>query len=115
MSSSTAPDTRPGVHVVGLTDETLQPALASRRVGALFHDSDHSERVQRHDFEAALANPEPVLALVDGSGGQVPTLEQLAREHRGIYRHVRLGASDHWYQRGELCFAIFPHRRRVSG
>jgi Methyltransferase domain len=101
-------------HVVGTTDTTLERSLAGRRVGALFQDSDHSEAVQRLEFEAALANPEPVLLLVDASGGQTPVLEQLSRERGGVYRHVRLGASDHWYQRGALTFALFRSTDNVA-
>lgn len=94
-------------HVVGFTHETLHGSLGGQRVGALFQDSDHSEEVQRLEFGAALANPEPVLLLVDASGGQTLVLEQLARERGGTYRKVVLGASDHWYQRGVLAFAVF--------
>jgi hypothetical protein len=93
--------------VVGATHETLNRTLTGRRVGALFQDSDHSEEVQRMEFGTALANPEAVLLLVDASGGQTPVLEQLAHERGGTYRHVTLGASDHWYQRGALAFALF--------
>jgi hypothetical protein len=94
-------------HIVGSTRDTLVGGLAGRPVGALFQDSDHSEEVQRIEFGAALANPEPVLLLVDASGGQTQVLEQLSREFGAAYRRVRLGASDHWYQRGALAFAVF--------
>jgi hypothetical protein len=94
-------------HVVGLTTEVLQSTLAGRSVGALFQDSDHSAPVQELEFGTALATPEPTLLLVDASGGQSPVLEQISHARGGDYRRVRLGASDHWYQRGELTFSVF--------
>lgn len=94
-------------HIVGSTRDTLDAGLAGRPVGALFQDSDHSEEVQRVEFGAALANSEPVLLLVDASGGQTPVLEQLSQERGGGYRQVSLGSTDHWYQRGVLAFAVF--------
>jgi predicted O-methyltransferase YrrM len=94
-------------HVVGATRDTLEASLAGRPIGALFQDSDHSEETQRIEFGAALANPEPVLLLVDCSAGQTQVLEQLSRERGGTYRQVPLGASDHWYYRGMLAFAVF--------
>ena len=77
----------------------------------MFQDSDHSVAVQELEFGTALAHPEPTLLLVDASGGQSPVLEQFSRERGGDYRRVRLGASDHWYQRGELTFALFRTAR----
>ncbi|MGO9889678.1 MAG: hypothetical protein ACLP0L_17450, partial [Solirubrobacteraceae bacterium] len=56
---------------------------------------------------AALVNAAPTLLLVDASGRQTPVLEQLSRKHRADYRCVKLGAVDHWYQRGALAFAVF--------
>jgi hypothetical protein len=94
-------------HVVGMTTDVLETTLADRQIGALFQDSNHSSTVQELEFGAALANPEPTLLLVDASGGQSPVLEQLSQERGGDYRRVRLGAADHWYQRGELTFALF--------
>ena len=94
-------------HVVGFTTDVLEATLAGRQIGALFQDSDHSAAVQALEFGAALTNPEPTLLLVDASGGQSPVLEQLSQQRGGDYRQVRLGAADHWYQRGELTFALF--------
>ncbi|MFL5828850.1 MAG: class I SAM-dependent methyltransferase [Solirubrobacteraceae bacterium] len=94
-------------HVVGMTSDVLVDSLAGRDIGALFQDSDHSVAVQQLEFGTALAQSEPTLLLVDASGGQTPVLEQLSRERGGDYRRVRLGATDHWYQRGELTFALF--------
>jgi predicted O-methyltransferase YrrM len=93
--------------VVGMTTDVLEDTLAGREIGALFQDSDHSVAVQQLEFGTALAQSEPTLLLVDASGGQTPVLEQLSRERGGDYRRVRLGATDHWYQRGELTFALF--------
>jgi Methyltransferase domain len=94
-------------HVVGRTIDVFEDTLAGREIGALFQDSDHSGAVQALEFGAALAHPEPTLLLVDASGGQSPVLEELSRQRGGDYRRVQLGASDHWYQRGELTFAMF--------
>ncbi len=94
-------------HVVGMTTDVLEDTLAGSKIGALFQDSDHSIAVQELEFGAALANPEATLLLVDASGGQTPVLEQLSQQRGGDYRRVRLGATDHWYQRGELTFALF--------
>ena len=95
------------LRVVGATTDTLEQTLRDRRVGAFFHDSDISEDIQRLEFGAALANAAPTLLLVDGWGSQTPVLEQLSAEHGANYRCVTLGAADHWYQRGELAFALF--------
>jgi hypothetical protein len=93
--------------VVGSTADLLEKEIAGRHVGALFHDSYHDVATQQLEFGVALANPEPALLLVDASGGQIPVLEELARKRDGEYRQVPLGASDHWYQRGALTFAVF--------
>jgi methyltransferase family protein len=92
--------------VLGSTADTLESALRGRRVGALFQDSDHSDETQRLEFGAALASAAPTLLLVDASGGQSPVLERLSRNVGADYRCVRLGAADHWYQRGALAFAV---------
>lgn len=104
VEPSRYPDWR---HIVGLTHETLEPAIAGRQVGALFHDTHHSDEVARMEFGAALRNSASELLLVDGSGGQHPTLGQLADEFGGAYRRVPLGAVDHWFQHGVLAFALF--------
>ncbi len=93
--------------VVGETGDALEQTLGNRPVGALFQDSDHSVEIQRLEFGAALVNAAPTLLLVDASGRQTPVLEQLSRKHRADYRCVKLGAVDHWYQRGALAFAVF--------
>jgi hypothetical protein len=94
-------------HVVGETTEILRGSLDGRQIGAVFQDSNHSVAVQELEFGVALASPEPTLLLVDGSCGESPVLEQLTRERGGDYRRVRLGAADHWYQRGALTFSLF--------
>ncbi len=104
VDRSRYPDWR---QIVGSTQDTLESALAGRQVGALFHDSHHTDELQRIEFGAALHNSAPELLLVDGSGGQFGTLERLADDFGGAYREVVLGAVDHWYQHGVLAFALF--------
>jgi hypothetical protein len=98
---------------LGSTQDTLEPAVAGRQVGALFQDTSHTEEQQRLEFGVALRCAAPELLLVDGSGGQSPTLARLSREHGGVYACVPLVAADHWYQRGALAFAVF--RRDADG
>jgi Methyltransferase domain len=93
--------------VIGLTNATLPQALRGRRVGILFHDTAHTEETQRHEFEAALAHAAPRLLLVDGSGGYIPTLEELCRERAGSYHRVLQRSRAHVHPGGELRFAVF--------
>jgi hypothetical protein len=93
--------------VTGMTPTTLVPAVTGRRVGMLLHDTSHTEETQRIEFEAALANAAPRLVLVDGSGGYVPTLEQLCAERDGSYHRVVSLSRAHVHPGSELRFAIF--------
>jgi hypothetical protein len=93
--------------VIGLTSRTLAPALTGRRIGMLLHDTAHTEETQRIEFEAALANAAPRLVLVDGSGGYVPTLQQLCGECDGSYHRVALRSRAHVHPGSEFRFAIF--------
>jgi hypothetical protein len=93
--------------VIGLTSTTLAPALTGRSVGILLHDTAHTEETQRIEFEAALANAAPRLVLVDGSGGYVPTLEQLSSERDGSYHRVLLRSRGHVHPGSEFRFATF--------
>ena len=93
--------------VIGLTSITLSAALTGRSVGMLLHDTAHTEETQRIEFEAALANAAPRLVLVDGSGGYVPTLEQLCRERDGSYHRVPMWSRGHVHPGSELRFATF--------
>jgi glycosyltransferase involved in cell wall biosynthesis len=93
--------------VVGLVHDTLEPALAGQQVGALFHDSVHTEEHQQFEFGVALKHAAPSLLVVEGSGGECPTLERLSQERGATYRCVPLVALDHWYQRHGLAFALF--------
>jgi hypothetical protein len=93
--------------VVGLTSRTLVPALAGRCVGMLLHDTAHTQETQRIEFEAALANAAPRLVLVDGSGGYVPTLEQLCAERDGSYHRLAARSRAHVHPGSEYRFAIF--------
>jgi len=93
--------------VIGFTGTTLPPALRGRRVGILVHDTAHTEATQRLEFEAALAHAAPRLVLVDGSGGYVPTLEELCRERDGSYHRVHLRSHAHVHPGSEYRFAIF--------
>jgi hypothetical protein len=99
--------------VIGLTSTTLAPALTGLSVGMLLHDTAHTEETQRIEFEAALANAAPRLVLADGSGGYVPTLEQLCRERDGSYHQVLLRSRAHMHPGTEFRFATFvdiaPH------
>lgn len=93
--------------VRGPTNETLERAIGDRRVGALFHDTDHTEENRLLEFGAALQHAASELLLVDSGAGRFPTLARLAREHGGTYRRVPLRAADHWYQNHALAFAVF--------
>jgi hypothetical protein len=93
--------------VIGLTSDTLPRALRGHRVGILFHDTSHTEEIQRLEFEAALAHAAPRLVLVDGSGGYVPTLEELCQKRDGSYHRVLLRSRAHVHPGGELRFAVF--------
>lgn len=93
--------------VVGLTHAALPPALRGRRVGMLLHDTAHTEETQRLEFETALAHAAPRLVLVDGSGGYVPTLEELCQERGGIYHRVHPRSRAHVHPGGEYRFALF--------
>lgn len=96
--------------IIGLTRDTLEPALRGRTVGALFHDTRHTEENQRLEFGAALRHAAPRLLLVDGSGGHVPTLAQMCRERNGVYSRVPLLAEGHWYQPVPLAMGLFELR-----
>jgi hypothetical protein len=93
--------------VIGLTSATLAPALMGRSVGMLVHDTAHTVETQRIEFETALANAGPRLVLVDGSGGYVPTLEELCHEHGGAYHRVLLRSRAHVHPGSEFRFATF--------
>jgi hypothetical protein len=92
---------------VGSTRELLAPALDGRRVGILFHDTDHTEENQRFEFGEALSHAAPRLLLLDGSGGYMPVLEELSRERGASYHRVSMRSRDHIFPGGEICFAIF--------
>lgn len=100
--------------VIGLTSTTVAPALAGCSVGMLLHDTAHTEETQRIEFEAALANAASRLVLVDGSGGFVPTLEQLCREHDGSYHRVLLRSRAHVHPGSEFRFATFETSPRAT-
>ena len=93
--------------VLGLTAETLEPAVNGRPVGALFHDTEHTEAIQRFEFGVALRRPDSPLVLVDSSGAATPTLERMTAEHGGVYRQVPIRAADHWYTPPPFAFAVF--------
>jgi hypothetical protein len=93
--------------VLGLTSDTLLPAIQGRRVGMLFHDTAHNEETQLLEFGAALANAASPLLLVDCSGGQLPTLEHLCSERGGSYHCVLVRSRGHIHPGTEFRFGLF--------
>ena len=81
--------------------------MNGRPVGALFHDTEHTEAIQRFEFGVALRRPDSPLVLVDSSGAATPTLECMTAEHGGVYRQVPIRAADHWYTPPPFAFAVF--------
>jgi hypothetical protein len=93
--------------VLGLTSDTLLPAIHGRRVGMLFQDTVHNEEGQLLEFGAALAHAAPELMLVDCSGGQLPTLERLCEERGGSYHCVLVRSRGHIHPGTEFRFGLF--------
>jgi len=99
------------IRVVGSTRDLLVPALEDRRVDMLFQDTPHTEENQRFEFGAAISRAAPHLLLVDGSGGQSPTLEAISGERNGAYHRVPLRSRDHIYPGQPIAFAAFAQDR----
>jgi predicted O-methyltransferase YrrM len=92
---------------VGSTHELLEPALEGRQVDMLFQDTPHTEENQRWEFGAALARAGGRLLLVDGSGGESPTLRSMAAQRGGSHYVVSAPSRNHVYQGGTVAFALF--------
>jgi hypothetical protein len=74
--------------VIGDTSDVLEDAIGHRRIGVFIHDTPHTEATQRHEFELALRNRADPLTIVDGGGGQIPTLAELAAQHGVVLHHA---------------------------
>jgi hypothetical protein len=74
--------------VIGKTQDVLEDAIDGRRIGVFIHDTPHTEAVQRHEFGLAFRNRADTLTIVDGAGGRLPMLAELAARHGAVLHHV---------------------------
>lgn len=93
--------------VVGMTTDVLEEAIAGREVDLFLHDTPHIEAVQEHEFGTALAHAAPRLVIIDGGGGQTPTLARLASGHGSEERIWVPVADGHPYRPTGVGIAVF--------
>lgn len=102
------PELRVGwMRFVGSTQDLLPPALRGRRIDILFQDTPHTEENQRFEFGVALEHAGEKLLLLDGSGGDTPTLEAMAAENGGSHHVLFAPSRDHVYQGSNIALALF--------
>lgn len=93
--------------VVGYTSDVLEGAVADAKIGVLIHDTPHTEEIQQFEFGLALRHADDPLTIVDGSGGKVPTLAEMAAGRGVEVFHATPVAEDHPGLKG-VDFATFP-------
>jgi hypothetical protein len=87
--------------------EDLEPALADRAVDLFIHDSVHTERFQRFEFELALRHAAPRLHVVDSSGLALPVLRELCSERGGRHAYFLERPARHFYRPDGTSVGVF--------
>jgi Methyltransferase domain len=92
---------------IGSTQDLLPAALEGMQVEMLFQDTPHTEANQSLEFGTALEHAGERLLLIDGSGGEAPTLRRLTSEYGGWYSRVRAPSRDHVYRGSNVALGMF--------
>jgi hypothetical protein len=87
--------------------EDLEPALGGRAVDLFIHDSVHTERFQRFEFELALRHAGRRLHVVDSSGLELPILRELCAERGGRHEYFLERPARHFYRPSGTGVAVF--------
>jgi hypothetical protein len=96
---------------VGYTSDVMDEAVGDRQVDVLIHDTPHLPEIQDHEFGVALAHAADTLTIIEGSGGQLPNLTELARRHGTTVHHFTPEPRDHAVRPHGVDFATFRRTR----